>query len=115
MAHDSLNKSYAVVTCLHKKAFKKPKRREWFNVKEQKKMRHMTRVWHLPLQETEGRADLVGGSMHDHARVLYRVAEEDFEVQRGAQGQKEKTDGKKRFSAKEWEEIGQKTALLELS
>ena len=53
--------------------------------------------------------------MHEHARVLYRVAEEDFEVQRGAQGQKEKTDGKKRFSAKEWEEIGQKTALLELS
>jgi hypothetical protein len=30
------NKSYAVVTCLHKKIFKKPKRREWFNEKEQK-------------------------------------------------------------------------------
>ena len=37
------NKSYAVVTCLHKKIFKKPKRREWFNEKEQKEMRHMTR------------------------------------------------------------------------
>ena len=61
------------------------------------------------------RADWVGGPMHDHARVSYRVAEEDFEVQRGAQGQKEKTDGTKRISAKEWEEIGQKTALLELS
>ena len=37
------NKSYAVVTCLHKKIFKKPKRREWFNEKEQKEMRYMTR------------------------------------------------------------------------
>jgi hypothetical protein len=50
--------------------------------------------------------------MHDHARVSYRVAEEDFEVQRGAQGQKEKTDGTKRISAKEWEAAHGKIAPL---
>ena len=58
------------------------------------------------------RADWVGGPMHDHARVSYRVAEEDFEVQRGAQGQKEKTDGTKRISAKEWEAAHGKIAPL---
>ena len=69
-------------------------------------------VWHLPVQETEGRADWVGGPMHDHARVSYRVAEEDFEVRGGAQGQKDKTDGTKRIAAKEWESAHGKIAPL---
>lgn len=49
----------------------------------------------LAVQETEGRSEWVGGQMHDHARVSYRVAKEDFEGQKGAQGRERETKGTK--------------------
>jgi len=80
-----------------------PETVSWRNImaKKEAKLDHLL-VWNLPIEKSSmGRADWVGSTRHDHARITFRVAELMLPPRNAAVTH---TAGKRKFKLDEWKD-----------
>ena len=65
-------------------------------------------VWNLSVTRIEGQVDWVGAPLHDHARLMYQMAEDDFRVKRD--WKKTKEISTPRINDAQWRELQQDIA-----